>query len=137
MTCSPATSLAPANDNFAARFPLSEPATVFARTSGATAEPGEPPHASISGGKSVWWQLTPTTSGTVRIRTTGSSFDTVLAVYSGSALDQLILVEANDDNSVSVWSEVSFNAVAGTAYQIAVDGYLGESGTVILTIEWD
>ena len=135
MTCGATSSLAPANDNFTTRLLLEGDSTSgTARSVSATLETGEPQHASGTGGKSVWWQWTPTDSGTVTIRTAGSSFDTVLAVYTGSALDQLVLVFANDDDGVSVWSEVTFEAVAGTSYQIAVDGYLGASGTVILTL---
>ena len=135
VTCGATSSLAPANDNFATRLLLEGDSTSgTARSVSATLETGEPQHASGTGGKSVWWQWTPTDSGTVTIRTAGSSFDTVLAVYTGSALDQLVLVFANDDDGVSVWSEVTFEAVAGTSYQIAVDGYLGASGTVILTL---
>ena len=70
----------------------------------------------------------------MRIRTRGSSFDTVLAIYTGETLGELTVVAANDDFGSEVWSEVEFEAVAGTPYQIAIDGYAGESGTVILTI---
>src|SRR5216110_2970325 len=48
---------------------------------GATREPGEPNHAHLAGGRSVWWSWTPPRDGTVVIDTIGSAFDTVLAVY--------------------------------------------------------
>ena len=133
VTCSPLATLAPANDHFAVRTAVSGSVTASGRNVTATTEPGEPPHAALAAGKSVWWQWTPSRSGTVRIRTTGSSFDTVLAVYAGGTVEDLTLVAANDDSG-GVWSEVVFVAVAGTAYQIAVDGYAGNCGNIVLTI---
>jgi hypothetical protein len=141
VTCSPLASAVPANDNFASRSVLpvvaaSPPATIIAvaRNTGASFEAGEPLHPSNRGGKSVWWQWTPSTTGRVRISTFGSSFDTLLSVYTGGNFAELTSIAANDDNGVSAWAEASFEVVAGTAYQISVDGYAAEMGTVILTI---
>jgi hypothetical protein len=56
--------------------------------------------------------------------TFGSSFDTVLAVYTGNVLSNLVYVTSNDDaDDTTLQSQVSFNAVGGTVYDIAVDGY--------------
>jgi len=57
-----------------------------------------------------------------------------LGVYVGSSISNLTLVASNDDRNGLVTSEVTFLAQAGTDYQIAVDGFDGASGTIVLTI---
>ena len=99
---------------------------------GATKEPGEPNHAGNSGGKSVWWSWTAPVSGNVSVTTVGSSFDTLLAVYTGTALSNLTGIASN--GQAGTQSAVVFNSVSGTTYQIAVDGYFGDSGTISLSI---
>ena len=70
----------------------------------------------------------------VTISTFGSSFDTLLGVYTGSAISNLVLVASNDDARGTLQSEVAFEAVAGTDYQITVDGLNGDSGEIVLTL---
>src|SRR5439155_26187964 len=66
-----------------------------------------------------------------------SSFDTVLAVYTGSTLAGLVPVASNDDTEGHLTSSlVSFNASAGTSYQIAVDGFGGSSGDISLSVSF-
>ncbi len=102
---------------------------------GATREAGEPNVRSVSGGKSVWWTWTAPSNGTTVITTAGSSFDTTLGVYRGNTVNSLTSVATNDDESRSVFtSRVSFNAVAGQAYQILVDGYQGAAGEIKLAL---
>jgi len=125
----------PANDNFANRIALSG-ATVNTTGSnvGATMEADEPTRLPdrTRFGASVWWSWTAPVSGSVRITTVGSSFDTVLAVYTGTSVGTLALISGNDDTATNVQSHVSFTAVGGTTYRIAVDGYDGNSGIVVL-----
>ncbi|MFM8653196.1 MAG: hypothetical protein ACKODZ_00480, partial [Verrucomicrobiota bacterium] len=72
-------------------------------------------------------------SGAATISTAGSGFDTVLAVYTGSTVGALTPVAANDNPaSGGTAAAVSFQAVAGTVYRIAVDGKGGVSGSVTL-----
>ena len=97
-------------------------------------QPGEPNHAGNPGGKSVWWTWHAPRSGPVRIQTAGSSFDTLLAVYTGTAISNLALVASNDDTNGLLTSEVAFSAQAGTNYQIVVDGFDGASGSIVFTI---
>jgi hypothetical protein len=80
---------------------------------------------------SVWWKWTATSSGTVEVNTYGSDFDTLLGVYTGSAVDALTPVATNDD-AESIQSQLFFNAVAGTTYYIDVDGFGGDVGNVRL-----
>lgn len=119
---------APDNDSFAGRLPLLDQATLS--SANATREPGEPNHLDQAVGASVWWTWTAPDNGSVTIDTTGSSYDTTLSVYTGSTLEQLTLVAADDDDAGLATSSVTFNAVAGRAYQIAVDGFQGATGDV-------
>ena len=104
----------------------------------ATKEPGEPDHAGNAGGHSMWWTWTPPSDSTVFVYTCGSTFDTLLGVYTGSAVDALTEVASNNDSDVcgagSRQSAVTFDAVGGTAYSIAVDGFGGATGTVLLHV---
>ncbi|MHC5540210.1 S8 family serine peptidase, partial [Singulisphaera rosea] len=76
------------------------------------------------------------TSGSVTINTAGSNFDTTLGVYTGSAVSSLTTVAANDDATGVHTSSVTFNAVAGRVYQIAVDGWDGTSGSIKLSLRY-
>ena len=100
----------------------------------ATKEPGEPNHAGNSGGKSLWYCWTATNSTTVTFDTVGSSFDTLLAVYTGTSVSSLAQIASNDDiaGSSNRQSRISFIPSPGTTYHIAVDGYGGASGMVVL-----
>ena len=98
---------------------------------GASKEPGEPAHAGRSGGASLWWSWTAPASGTVTIDTAGSDFDTLLAVYTGGAVVALTAVASNDD-AIGLQSAVRFTARQGVVYHVAVDGYDGATGSVVL-----
>ncbi len=124
----------PANDAFVNAGALSgATAQASGNNVGATREPGEPQHAGVGGSASVWWRWTAPSTVRVVINTVGSNFDTVLAVYTGAAVNQLTAIASNDDTS-GVASEVRFNAIAGTTYQIAVDGFLSGQNTASGTI---
>jgi hypothetical protein len=96
----------------------------------ATRRRGEPRHAGNPGGASVWWRWTAPASGTAIIDAILSDFDTLLAVYTGDAAETLTPVASNDDYLWFEQSIVTFDAVAGTTYHIAVDGYKDEFGNV-------
>src|SRR5204862_263023 len=82
--------------------------------------------AGNSGGASVWWRWTSPYTGSATVTTAGSSFDTLLGVFTGSSVGALTLVADNDDVSgTDKTSAVTFAAAAGTSYMILVDGYLG------------
>lgn len=99
----------------------------------ASKESGEPNHAGNLGGASVWFTWTAPSSDTFTFSTQGSSFDTLLAVYQGNAVNTLALITSNNnDGSASGASSVIINAVAGQTYHIAVDGNNGASGNIIL-----
>jgi HYR domain-containing protein len=101
----------------------------------ATKEPGEPDHAGNPGGKSVWWRWVAPRSGPVLLQTSGTSFDSLLAVYTGAELSNLVLVASNDDPSEGgAAAELTFQAQTGTEYRIVVDGFDGGSGTIELRL---
>ena len=133
------------NNAFANAAPLAgDTHSVTAQNFDASKESGEPSHADNSGGRSVWFNWTPATSGTFRISTIGSNMriynggaeykelDTLLAVYTGSAVNALTAFASNNDygkpergtyDRRGINSALYVDATAGTTYRIAVDGY--------------
>ncbi len=125
----------PFNDVLANALEL--PGTAGATTTNnanATLEPGEPLHAGKQGGKSVWYYFTPPSDGVLSITTSNSTFDTLLAIYTGTRVDRLTAVSGNDDTPTGfgVYSEIAQAVRAGTRYYIAVDGLSGASGQIFL-----
>jgi len=98
----------------------------------ATVQRGAPLPDGVPVGNSIWFTWTPNFTGTATLTTQGSDFDTVMAVYTGTALSSLKAVAADDDSGGFLTSLVTLNVTAGTAYQIAVDGHQGASGRVVL-----
>jgi uncharacterized repeat protein (TIGR01451 family) len=125
----------PANDAFANRIALSGASgSVIGYNVLATKESGEPDHANNPGGVSVWWKWIAPANGQFTLDTNGSSFDTLLGVYTGSAVNALAVVAANDnDGNAGNVSSVVFQAQAGVEYEIAVDGFNGAAGDIALS----
>ena len=124
----------PANDHFANRTALTGlPVTATGTNVGATRETGEPTYHG-SGGGSVWWTWTAPNSGNVIIDTNGSAFDTLLGVYTGTSLAELVRLADDDDAGEGSASLVTISAVAGGVYQIAVGGFGGSAGSIALHV---
>ena len=120
-------------DPFASRFRLTNSSgTIIGNSGSATREPGEPFHAGKPGGRSLWYSWVAPANGIATISTGGSAFDTLLAVYTNLAVSDTNLVASDDDQGGFLTSAVAFNVEAGREYQIAVDGYAGASGRVVL-----
>jgi hypothetical protein len=117
---------APSNDNFSKSWTMTGTDWTTNGTTYllATAEVGEPIHAGVRNGRSVWFNWTAPVTGLTRIDTLGSDYNTLLAVYLGTSLTNLTSVAGNDDivSCVITQSLVQFTATQGTKYQIAVDG---------------
>src|SRR5256884_62594 len=126
----------PANDNFVdARGLSGSSASVSGSNVGATRETGEPNHAGNAGGHSVWYVWTAPSGTPAAVDTIGSSFDTLLAVYTGNNIGALTAVASNDDIASTLrQSRVSFTPLAGTTYYIAIDGKDGVTGNIVLTL---
>jgi hypothetical protein len=137
------------NDNFANAWQISgSPFSGTENTVGMTTEQGEPltvaPGTLPPGyciqtppnhmGSTVWFRFSASLSGTVNVDTNNSDYDTVLAVYTGSALNSLALVACDDDTSAGVQARLSFSATAGTTYYIQAGGFAGAAGSLVLHV---
>jgi hypothetical protein len=131
--------LDPINDTFVRGIPLNPTnAVVSGNTLNATKQPGEPNHADNAGGKSAWWTFTPGQDGVLHLSTTNSTFDTLLAVYTGSTVSNLTLVAQNDDAMSGVtFSELSAPVRSNVVYRIAVDGYDAAGGAMFLSYSFN
>jgi hypothetical protein len=127
----PASALAapPANDNFANRQVLSGtlPIEVTASNVEATKEEGEfIPSGPAPAGHSVWFEWEAEADGWVSVGACDNDFPTILAVFTGTALNALTPA-ANGNGSEGPdcpysGRQLTFKAVSGTKYVIAVDG---------------
>ncbi|MBI2925797.1 MAG: hypothetical protein HYY24_08855 [Verrucomicrobia bacterium] len=105
---------------FANRLPFL-PSGATLNNCGATKEVGEPDHFGATGGASVWWSWTATTNGGMRLLLTPQLGKTLVAVYTGDRVDQLVEVSSGRD-------QVLFYARAETTYSIALDTAPGDCG---------
>ena len=132
---------APANNNLnVAKDVQSLPMHNTVDIRSADVEPAEPQSVPCQGftmpiGHTVWYSYTPATTTDVTIDTEGSTFNTVLAVYTGQSLGALTLVGCNDDGSpFARTSYVQFRAIAGTRYIIQVGGFQDDSGSLTVNV---
>jgi hypothetical protein len=149
VVASPALADPPDNDYIANSEVLGSTFDVQGTTVEATPEGGEPNHGGNSFANpscndtfdnscqhSVWYVWTAPSSGPFRVATCTSDYDTTLGAYTGPDVDQLTEVASNDNGGCGIngrGSVVSFNAIAGTLYRIAVSGAQGAAGTFTLT----
>jgi hypothetical protein len=116
------------NDNFKNRIKLHGIDVVATGyNAGATHEPGEPAIGD-SIGKTVWWSWTAPVGGTVSIDLSGSDYSFPVAVFAGSSFARLRMV-ATDSGGVT------FEAVEGQTYQIAVGDDAGITGAIKLELQ--
>jgi hypothetical protein len=130
----------PGNDDFAKAIALNGTSgTVLGQNVGATAQAGEPNHAGVAAGHSVWWTWKSPSKlgGTLTVDTFGSGIDTVLAVYTGNKVSALSLKGSSDD-AFGPQSRVSIPVQANTVYAIAVDGKASATQPTVgaLTVNW-
>ena len=131
----PAPAPAPANDNFASATALSSLDHTTGTTVSATHEENEPSHVhpTLGSSASTWYTWTAAEDGSLELKTEGSSYDTLLAVYTGDALDALTPKAGNDDANYHLWSRVTLAVTSGTTYRIAIDGWRGARGTTVIS----
>ena len=103
-------------------------------TVGFGGEPGELSHCGIPGGASAWFVFIPAADGQLHLNTEGSSFNTVLAVYTGPGptLASLTAVACDNNSGAGTTSSLNFPAKKDTIYYIAVDGLNGVTGNARL-----
>lgn len=135
----------PANNTFAnAQVLTGACGLVQGHNTSATKETGEPAITGNAGGASIWYSWTAPADGSAVFTTQGSPFlDTLLAVYTGAAVNALSLVEEDDDVTGGFldglsYSRVEFQATAGTTYRITIDGYRASTtaATGVSFLQW-
>lgn len=87
---------------------------------------------------SVWWKWTPSmeiSGSNVTFDLVSSSYDTQIAVYTGSSLSTLEKIIFDDDFYLDYRSKVAFDFTPGVTYYIQVDGYYGEMGDIDLRVK--
>jgi hypothetical protein len=146
-----AAAAAPTNDTFPGTTLGGASGSIAGTLDEATIETGEPDANGIPtadpnitsdlGGRSVWYTWIAPSTGTFHFCAVPGvndfSPDTVLGVWTGSAVDGLTEVAFNDDavnTSVSRDSHVAFAATSGATYHIGVGEYGGDEGP--FTLEW-
>ena len=124
LSAGPAAAAPPANDNFASAQTITGTNVNVAGTNfQATKQTGEPNHDFETGGASVWYSWTAPSTAAVKLDTCDANFYSVLAVYTGSAVNGLTRVASNSFSATcDQGSSLAFHAVSGTTYKIAVDG---------------
>ena len=126
----------PANDDFGNATVIDPSALPFSDVvdnTQATVEPGEHQFCS-NAPRTVWWSVTPTTSGVYAVDMNGSSFfDTAVTVYEqdGSGLGGLNEIRCN-----AFPGSVSFTAQAGKTYYFQADDYYSGGGSLHLTVRY-
>src|SRR5262249_60343341 len=88
-----------------------------------------------SGGKgnnSVWYSITPTSGGEMGVDTSGSDYDTVVSIYTGSC-GALTQAACNDDfgNTLGNRSLLTFHSFAGQTYLIPSAGKTGRGALTL------
>ena len=124
---------APMNDHFVNACDFGSASGWSGSNVGATAETGEPLINRWSGATTtVWCVWMASANGTATFDTVGSSFDTVIGVYTGYALDNLSVVAEDDDGGGNSASAVTFTATEGATYYICIAGWSGATGDISL-----
>lgn len=121
----------PGNDRFVDAAPLEQTATVDLSAAGR--EPDEPDHGGIPAERSLWFTWIAAHDGPASIGRCDGRFDGRVAVYRGERVDDLeeVAPAADSDDGLDCdhrTHAVRFDARAGEAYRVAVDGARGEDG---------
>jgi hypothetical protein len=133
----PATAFAaPSNDNFADAETVAVPSTTVTSTADATTEGGEPQPCGLIG-STVWYTFTPGQDQAFGANTAGSDFDTVLALYTGSSLADLNLVECNDESYQGSAAYIETTLAGGVTYFYQAGGHDGAQGTLQFTMTFE
>jgi hypothetical protein len=118
----------PVHTSFAAAAPVAIPSSTLDDLERPGPEPGEPVHGGLGRTRSVWYRLQPVRDEILDINSCGfNGTDTVVAVYTGAALDALTEVASDDDADRAMCTfgnrdaHVAVAVRSGTVYWVAVD----------------
>jgi hypothetical protein len=128
-----------ANDDFDDAVEINAlPFTHNVNTSDATTaadDPADPedPAVCFIGGHTVWYQFTPSKDIRINANTSGSDYDTGIAVFTGTR-GALTMTGCNDDVLLGreIQSSVTFDAVAGETYFFMVGSFGNSPGGNLL-----
>ena len=115
----------PPNDKCSGAIILSDGVSYTMDTAGATS--ADDPIIDCAPGfkKGVWFKVAPATSGGIQVSTSGSGYETALAIYSG-ACGSLSEIACGDDDIIIVGE-------AGATYYIQAGGYSSTGGMLRVT----
>lgn len=117
----------PTNDECAAATAIAElPFATVQSTDNATEAVNDPESTCAIAGTpfgSVWFRHVAARDATIAIATEGSSYDTIVSVYTGSC-GLLTEVDCDDDNGLDGSSRLEVSVVAGTTYWFVVGRHL-------------
>jgi len=85
-------------------------------------------------GRSVWYRFTAADDTTLRLRTAGTAFDTVIAIYMGTR-DNLVEAACNNDDAGDTTSDLGFMPVPGTEYFVQVSGNGDQGGDLFFEVD--
>ena len=128
---------APANDNWANRVLVSSvPYRNTRSTVGATKELLEGSPGCFTPRATVWYELKLPAATSVVITTTGSTYDTAIAVYvaHSNKITDNVITDCVNDLGTRKLAALGFNAAPGTRYAIQVSGGSSSSQTGTLKI---
>jgi len=117
-----------ANDTCAARALRQPPFGEAMSNFWAGIDSGERLSACALDGASLWYEVTPSASGTLALSTIGSNYDTVLSVWDGDVLDPCdesaaIELACNDDEPLGVQSRLVLQVTGGQSLIVRVAAY--------------
>lgn len=133
----------PVNDNFADQIEVFNGSSnvVTGSNLGATMEAGEPVPAGYTTSNyqgTVWYVFKPAADIWYEINTVGSAFDTVLALWTGTGLNDLQLVHVNNEAAEGGVSRIRFQShgAPDTSYFISVAGRTAAArGSLTMTVQ--
>jgi subtilisin-like proprotein convertase family protein len=120
---------APPNDDCADAIAVADGVPYAGSTVGATQDGSS--SCGFNDTLDVWHSYTAPVTGTAIISLAGSTFDTTLALFDGCGGTELA---CNDDDCVSLQSEIITVVAEANTYLIRIAGYNGEAGSYTLTV---
>jgi subtilisin family serine protease len=112
----------PANDSFASPSKIPSGGGTITDNNGlASLEVGEPLEGGVpTADASLWYAYSPNVDNNALVSSIGSTFPNIVAVYTGSALQNLVSVASGVGTDLKPDVQFNFPAKAGTTYWIAV-----------------